>query len=97
MPYAEIGGKTLVLAVYDFDRFSKHDVIGEARIPMNSVDLGQIVEEWRELVSPEDNADSDKLGDICFSGNSQKKIYNDSITEIKCHPDYLLQLGPVIL
>lgn len=71
MPYAEIGGKTLVLAVYDFDRFSKHDVIGEARIPMNSVDLGQIVEEWRELVSPEDNADSDKLGDICFSGNSQ--------------------------
>lgn len=67
MPYAEIGGKTLVLAVYDFDRFSKHDVIGEARIPMNSVDLGQIVEEWRDLVSPEDNTDSDKLGDICFS------------------------------
>ena len=53
MPYAEIGGKTLVLAVYDFDRFSKHDVIGEVRIPMNSVDLGKIHEEWRDLVSPE--------------------------------------------
>ena len=56
-----------MLAVYDFDRFSKHDVIGEVRIPINSVDLGQIVEEWKELKSPEDNADSDKLGDICFS------------------------------
>ena len=44
VPYAEIGGKTLVLAVYDFDRFSKHDVIGEARIPMNSVDLGHVFE-----------------------------------------------------
>ena len=70
VPYAEIGGKTLVLAAYDFDRFSvsscfsfesrvcrtlfftlfkKHDVIGEVRVPMNSVDLGQVVEEWKEL------------------------------------------------
>ena len=44
VPYTEIGGKTLVLAVYDFDRFSKHDVSGEARIPMNSVDLGHVFE-----------------------------------------------------
>ncbi|PVD28805.1 hypothetical protein C0Q70_11400, partial [Pomacea canaliculata] len=28
-PYAEIGSKTLVFAVYDFDRFSKHDQIGQ--------------------------------------------------------------------
>lgn len=29
--------------------------------------FSQIVEEWKDLVSPEDNADNDKLGDICFS------------------------------
>ena len=29
--------------------------------------FSQVVEEWKDLVSPEDNADNDKLGDICFS------------------------------
>ena len=38
--------------VYDFDRFSKHDQIGQVVIPLNSVDLGRIVEEWRVLVNP---------------------------------------------
>lgn len=41
------------MAVYDFDRFSKHDVIGEIRIPMNTVDLAHVIEEWRDLQSAE--------------------------------------------
>lgn len=53
IPYAELGGKTLVLQVYDFDRFSKHDMIGEIKIPMNSVDLGQPMQQWRDLESGE--------------------------------------------
>ena len=53
MPYAEIGSKTLVFAIYDFDRFSKHDQIGQVQVPLNSVDLGRVVEEWRDLTSPE--------------------------------------------
>jgi len=68
VPYAEIGAKTLVLAVYDFDRFSKHDQIGQVRVPLNSVDLCTVVEEWRDLESPESDAEKEnKLGDICFS------------------------------
>lgn len=68
VPYAEIGSKTLVLAVYDFDRFSKHDQIGQVRVPLNSVDLGGVVEEWRDLESPESDSEKEnKLGDICFS------------------------------
>ncbi|XP_020779758.2 synaptotagmin Vb [Boleophthalmus pectinirostris] len=66
IPYAELGGKTLVLQVYDFDRFSKHDMIGEIKIPMNSVDLGQPMQMWRDLESGE-KEEQEKLGDICIS------------------------------
>lgn len=68
VPYADLASKTLIFAVFDFDRFSKHDQIGEVRVPLNQVDLGQIVEEWRDLTSAEVDADKEnKLGDICFS------------------------------
>lgn len=29
VPFNELGGKTLVFSIYDFDRFSKHDQIGQ--------------------------------------------------------------------
>ncbi|KAI1298742.1 Synaptotagmin 1 [Halotydeus destructor] len=51
--YSEITSKTLVFAVYDFDRFSKHDQIGEVKIPLNQIDLAQTIEEWRDLTSVE--------------------------------------------
>ncbi|XP_068099035.1 synaptotagmin-1-like isoform X3 [Hyperolius riggenbachi] len=66
IPYAELGGKTLVMSVYDFDRFSKHDAIGEARVHMNTVDLAHVIEEWQDLVSAE-KEEQEKLGDCCFS------------------------------
>ncbi|XP_035237700.1 synaptotagmin-2-like isoform X1 [Anguilla rostrata] len=66
IPYQELGGKTLVMSVYDFDRFSKHDIIGEVKIAMNQIDLGQPIEEWRDLESVE-KEEPEKLGDICIS------------------------------
>nr|XP_033817051.1 synaptotagmin-5 [Geotrypetes seraphini] len=66
VPYAELGGKTLVMSVFDFDRFSKHDAIGEARVHMNTVDLARVIEEWQDLQSAE-KEEQEKLGDICFS------------------------------
>ncbi len=42
-----------MLQVFDFDRFGKHDVIGQITIPMNCVDLGQPMHEWRDLESGE--------------------------------------------
>lgn len=65
VPYAEVTTKTLVFAVYDFDRFSKHDQIGEVRIPLNTIDLAQTIEEWRLLTRVK--TDGGQLGDICFS------------------------------
>merc|ERR1739838_131916 len=67
IPYADIMSKTLVFGIYDFDRFSKHDQIGEVKIPLCQVDLAQSIEEWRELVSVEGDGGQEKLGDICFS------------------------------
>ena len=64
--YADVAGKTLVFAVYDFDRFSKHDQIGVIKIALNSVDLAKTIEETRELASP-DAEEKEKLGDLCFS------------------------------
>ena len=53
VPYAEAMNKTLVFAIFDFDRFSKHDQIGEVKVPLCQVDLAQTIEEWKELQSVE--------------------------------------------
>lgn len=68
LPYADAMNKTLVFAIFDFDRFSKHDQIGEVKVPLCQIDLAQTIEEWRELQSVEGEGGQDnKLGDICFS------------------------------
>ncbi|XP_068574631.1 synaptotagmin Va isoform X2 [Cebidichthys violaceus] len=66
IPYSELGGQTLVLQVFDFDRFGKHDVIGEIKIAMNSIDLAQPIQEWKDLVGGE-KEEQEKLGDVCIS------------------------------
>lgn len=53
VPYADAMNKTLVFAIFDFDRFSKHDQIGEVKVPLCQVDLAQTIEEWKELQSVE--------------------------------------------
>lgn len=58
MPFAEITGKTLLFSVFDFDRFSKHDQIGQVLIPLNSIDLGQVIEEWRDIQPPPDEKEA---------------------------------------
>ncbi|CAF1097390.1 unnamed protein product [Rotaria magnacalcarata] len=68
LAYGEIGGKTLVFAVYDFDRFSRHDQIGEVQIALNTVDLGKVIREIKDLTPPPGEREAEnKLGDICFS------------------------------
>ncbi|CAM4579949.1 hypothetical protein PO909_032324 [Leuciscus waleckii] len=66
VPYAELGGKTLVMTVYDFDRFSKHDAIGDVRVQMNKVDFSHLTEEWRDLQKAE-KEEHERLGDVCLS------------------------------
>uniref|UniRef100_A0A8D8X4Z9 Synaptotagmin 1 n=1 Tax=Cacopsylla melanoneura TaxID=428564 RepID=A0A8D8X4Z9_9HEMI len=65
VPYADAMNKTLVFAIFDFDRFSKHDQIGEVKVALCQIDLAQTIEEWRELQGVE--GEGGQLGDICFS------------------------------
>uniref|UniRef100_A0A183ESY4 Synaptotagmin n=1 Tax=Gongylonema pulchrum TaxID=637853 RepID=A0A183ESY4_9BILA len=73
VPFAEIASKTLVFSVFDFDRFSKHDQIGQVLIPLGKIDLGQVIEEWKDIAPPPDDKEAvsypreKSLGDICFS------------------------------
>ncbi|XP_037675635.1 synaptotagmin-5 isoform X1 [Choloepus didactylus] len=66
VPYVELGGRVLVMAVFDYDRFSRNDAIGEVRVPMSSVDLGRPLLAWRDLQAAA-REEQEKLGDICFS------------------------------
>ena len=67
VPYGEIMGKTLVFAVYDFDRFSKHDAIGEVRLPVCQMDLASHSDKWKDLQSI--------VGDGVVSRQLQHKEY----------------------
>lgn len=49
IPQAEVSESTLVMQIYDFNRFSKHDIIGEVRLPLASVDLQHVIEQWSDL------------------------------------------------
>lgn len=64
VPYGDVMGKTLVFAVFDFDRFTKNDEIGEVRVPCCNIDLAYVEEHWQELKSTTGDG---HLGDICFS------------------------------
>lgn len=65
LPYAETFDKTLMMNIFDYDRFSKHDQIGEVKLPLCQMDLAQTINEWKDVQSNKE--DDQYLGDICFS------------------------------
>lgn len=49
VPQAEVPESTLVMQIYDFNRFAKHNIIGEVRLPLASVSLQHVIEQWSDL------------------------------------------------
>jgi len=49
MPHGEVAHKTLIFQVFDWDRFSKNDPIGELKIQLGSVDISRPIQEWKVL------------------------------------------------
>uniref|UniRef100_A0A8C3TUW7 Synaptotagmin 8 n=1 Tax=Catharus ustulatus TaxID=91951 RepID=A0A8C3TUW7_CATUS len=66
VPQAEVSESTLVMQVYDFNRFAKHDIIGEVRLPLASVNLQHVIEQWSDL-AVSSKVEEEHLGEICFS------------------------------
>ncbi|XP_042268949.1 synaptotagmin VIII isoform X1 [Thunnus maccoyii] len=57
---------TVVLQMFDFNRFSKHNIIGELRLQLGDVDWNHVIEEWQDLAEPA-KFEEENLGEICFS------------------------------
>eukprot|EP00092_Neocalanus_flemingeri_P001913 GFUD01002043.1.p1 GENE.GFUD01002043.1~~GFUD01002043.1.p1 ORF type:complete len:1721 (-),score=424.93 GFUD01002043.1:78-4745(-) len=49
VPYNEVATKTLIFQVFDWDRFTKNDPIGEIKIQLGHVDISKPLQEWRVL------------------------------------------------
>ncbi|XP_069570615.1 synaptotagmin VIII isoform X1 [Brachyistius frenatus] len=56
----------VVMKVFDFNRFSRHEIIGELRVQLCSVDWNHVIEEWQDLAEPA-KFEEENLGEICFS------------------------------
>ncbi|XP_077640378.1 synaptotagmin-8 [Lonchura striata] len=65
VPQAEVSKSTLVMQIYDFNRFSKHDIIGEVRLSLASVNLQHVIEQWSDLAVAS-KVEEEHLGEICF-------------------------------
>ncbi|XP_049429336.1 synaptotagmin VIII isoform X3 [Epinephelus fuscoguttatus] len=57
---------TVVMQVFDFNRFSKHNIIGELRVQLCNVDWNHVIEEWQDLAEPA-KFEEENLGEICLS------------------------------
>ncbi|XP_038065817.1 synaptotagmin-5-like [Patiria miniata] len=65
MTFEETHTKTLRMNVFDFDKFSRHDAIGEITIPLGDIDVSREVDVWSDLEDPQ--ARHGSLGDLLFS------------------------------
>ncbi|XP_061578673.1 synaptotagmin VIII isoform X1 [Cololabis saira] len=57
---------TVVMKVFDFNRFTKHEIIGELRVQLCDIDRNHVIEEWQDLAEPA-KFEEENLGEICFS------------------------------
>ena len=60
--YSGLTASTLTLKVFDHNRFGPHDLLGEAKIPINDIDLTKgKVTQWRVLI-PEFKSEAGRFG-----------------------------------
>ncbi|XP_054476496.1 synaptotagmin VIII [Anoplopoma fimbria] len=57
---------TAVMQIFDFNRFTKHNIMGELRVELCNVDWNHVIEEWKDLGDPAKFED-ENLGEICFT------------------------------
>ncbi|XP_006637239.1 synaptotagmin-17 [Lepisosteus oculatus] len=67
LPFLEAQRRTLLLSVVDFDKFSRHCVIGKVAVPLSEVDLVKGGHWWKALVPSAQN--EVELGELLLSLN----------------------------
>ncbi|XP_059510184.1 synaptotagmin-17 isoform X1 [Stegostoma tigrinum] len=67
IPFLEAQRRTLLLTVVDFDKFSRHCVIGKVAMPLNEVDLVKGGHWWKALIPSSQN--EVELGELLISLN----------------------------
>ncbi|XP_013988002.1 synaptotagmin-6 [Salmo salar] len=84
VPYEELGSRKLHLSVYDFDRFSRHDMIGEVILEnlFEVSDLSREMAIWKDIQYA--TSESVDLGEIMFSLCYLPTAGRLTMTVIKC-------------
>ncbi|XP_076125378.1 synaptotagmin-6 [Alosa pseudoharengus] len=84
VPYAELATCKLHLSVFDFDRFSRHDMIGEVILDnlFEESDLSRETSIWRDIQYA--TSESVDLGEIMFSLCYLPTAGRLTLTVIKC-------------
>uniref|UniRef100_A0A915KAS1 C2 domain-containing protein n=1 Tax=Romanomermis culicivorax TaxID=13658 RepID=A0A915KAS1_ROMCU len=67
IPFPDLPSRTVAFYIFDFDRFSKSDQIGQVLVPLSQIDFGQVVDQWSRISPPVDKETDTRLGDICIS------------------------------
>ncbi|XP_042533646.1 LOW QUALITY PROTEIN: synaptotagmin-10 [Dipodomys spectabilis] len=82
--YAQLGARKLHFSVYDFDRFSRHDMIGEVILDnlFEVSDLSREASVWKDIRCA--TAESIDLGEIMFSLCYLPTAGRMTLTVIKC-------------
>lgn len=73
IPFNELQSKTLGLTVYDYDRLSKDDKMGQLAVALDSVDFGTTNDFVRRLQKPENDDD--------VSGGLPRRITDKLLTD----------------
>ncbi|XP_055769532.1 synaptotagmin-6-like [Salvelinus fontinalis] len=84
VPYEELGSRKLHLSVFDFDRFSRHDMIGEVILEnlFEVSDLSREMAIWKDIQYA--TSESVDLGEIMFSLCYLPTAGRLTMTVIKC-------------
>ncbi|XP_026131487.1 synaptotagmin-6 isoform X5 [Carassius auratus] len=84
VPYEELGSRKLHLSVFDFDRFSRHDMIGEVILEnlFEVSDLSRETSVWKDIQYA--TSESVDLGEIMFSLCYLPTAGRLTLTVIKC-------------
>ena len=50
LSHSELSSRTIWLSVWDYDRFGRNQFLGELHLPLSSLDLSYLSEQWYTLM-----------------------------------------------